>query len=134
MYSFLFVFSRIFQTNLINISLVVFPKLTQSIFLLLYFPTTLCINHSPFFFLGSSSYCDVSNHVLKWDWFVIEARFIHHDGTSSGNSGRGGEEVHIEDVQLFRSKNGTKSISTPQLSIQMGLKLNKKEKEGPLKK
>ncbi len=65
---------------------------------------------------------------------MIEARFIHHDGTSSGNSGRGGEEVHIEDVQLFRSKNGTKSISTPQLSIQMGLKLNKKEKEGPLKK
>ena len=65
--------------------------------------------------LGSSSFVDMTKHVVGWDWFVVEAIITTRGGKE--------EEPHVEDVQLFRSN----VLNKPQLSIQLGLSLCSEE-------
>ena len=69
--------------------------------------------------LGSSSFVDVTKHVVGWDWFVVEAIITTRAG------GGKEEEPHVEDVQLFRSIENV--LNKPQLSIQLGLSLCSEE-------
>ena len=75
--------------------------------------------------LGHAQFVDFGQIARKnkWNWFKVEAR-AHLAQVDKQKPSKTSDSVHVEDVQIFRSR--VKQSAEPQLRVQIGISLTKR--------